>query len=51
MPQMAPMNWLILFTYFIMMFLLMNSLNYFLFSYNPINKITTKFNNKINWKW
>nr|UPX88658.1 ATP synthase F0 subunit 8 [Hydraena nigrita] len=51
MPQMAPMNWLMLFMYFIMMFLLMNSLNYFLFLYSPKNKTMTKLNNMINWKW
>nr|QLY90217.1 ATP synthase F0 subunit 8 [Hydraena gracilis] len=51
MPQMAPMNWLMLFMYFISMFLLMNSLNYFMFLYNPQNKLIKKYNIKINWKW
>nr|AOY39217.1 ATP synthase F0 subunit 8 [Helophorus sp. BMNH 724835] len=51
MPQMAPMNWLILFILFTMIFLLFNSMNYFSFSY-PIKsyKLVKKTIN-INWKW
>nr|ARH55199.1 ATP synthase F0 subunit 8 [Silpha tyrolensis] len=51
MPQMAPMNWLMLFLMFIMIFLLFNSMNYFSFKY-PIKKTSvTKNISKINWKW
>nr|AML25909.1 ATP synthase F0 subunit 8 [Staphylinidae sp. BMNH 1274216] len=52
MPQMAPLNWLTLFIYFTMIFLLFNSLNYFSFMYanNLKIKITKKIN-KLNWKW
>nr|YP_006576033.1 ATP synthase F0 subunit 8 [Necrophila americana]ACZ58560.1 ATP synthase F0 subunit 8 [Necrophila americana] len=51
MPQMAPMNWLILFLMFIMVFLLFNSMNYFSFMY-PIKKTSSnKSTSKINWKW
>nr|ARH55016.1 ATP synthase F0 subunit 8 [Geodromicus suturalis] len=51
MPQMAPMNWLMLFMMFSMIFLLFNSLNYFSFNYKF--KLNTKNKNfsKINWKW
>nr|AFQ62210.1 ATP synthase F0 subunit 8 [Hypomedon debilicornis] len=52
MPQMAPMNWLFLFIFFILIFLMFNSLNYFSFIYNNksmINKNSKTFN--INWKW
>nr|YP_009995444.1 ATP synthase F0 subunit 8 [Ochthebius nobilis]QNP09873.1 ATP synthase F0 subunit 8 [Ochthebius nobilis] len=52
MPQMAPMNWMILFMMFTMIFFMFNSLNYFSFKYSPINK--NSLNNKLwklNWKW
>nr|YP_009440938.1 ATP synthase F0 subunit 8 [Sinodendron yunnanense]AKN01375.1 ATP synthase F0 subunit 8 [Sinodendron yunnanense] len=51
MPQMAPMNWLILFFLFIITFIIFNSLNYFSFIYSP--KLTTfkKKMSKLNWKW
>nr|YP_009995353.1 ATP synthase F0 subunit 8 [Ochthebius glaber]QNP09769.1 ATP synthase F0 subunit 8 [Ochthebius glaber] len=52
MPQMAPMNWLVLFIMFSIIFLMFNSMNYFSFKYTPINKTmlnTNKF--KLTWKW
>nr|ALO70613.1 ATP synthase F0 subunit 8 [Staphylinidae sp. 2 EF-2015] len=51
MPQMAPLNWMTLFIYFIILFLIMNSMNYF--SYNTmINKKSNKFFMKnYFWKW
>nr|YP_009995379.1 ATP synthase F0 subunit 8 [Ochthebius hasegawai]QNP09795.1 ATP synthase F0 subunit 8 [Ochthebius hasegawai] len=53
MPQMAPMNWMMLFLMFTIIFLVFNSLNYFSFKY--MNKNTNnKFNlkkNFLNWKW
>nr|YP_009995301.1 ATP synthase F0 subunit 8 [Ochthebius minoicus]QNP09704.1 ATP synthase F0 subunit 8 [Ochthebius minoicus] len=53
MPQMAPMNWMILFFMVIMIFMLFNSLNYFSFKYlNLMPKKLLKFNNfKLTWKW
>nr|ALO76111.1 ATP synthase F0 subunit 8 [Ptilodactyla sp. PTY01] len=52
MPQMAPMNWTMLFITFCMIFLLFNSLNYFMFSY-PVNTQSNIKTNKftMNWKW
>nr|QNP10035.1 ATP synthase F0 subunit 8 [Ochthebius delgadoi] len=53
MPQMAPMNWLVLFITFSMIFLMFNSMNYFSFKYNNLNK-NKLFNKKLiklNWKW
>nr|AML26675.1 ATP synthase F0 subunit 8 [Ptiliidae sp. BMNH 1274726] len=51
MPQMMPLNWIMLFTYFILLFFIMNSLNY----YNSVKNIKTNkidtTKNKINWKW
>nr|QNP10074.1 ATP synthase F0 subunit 8 [Ochthebius perpusillus] len=52
MPQMAPMNWMMLFFMFTMIFLMFNTLNYFSFKYIPIQKTNNKKNlKKLNWKW
>nr|AYR05217.1 ATP synthase F0 subunit 8 [Cryptorhynchinae sp. 4 ACP-2013] len=51
MPQMAPMNWLILYIYFIMLFLMIIIFNYFSFMYKPKKFETKKITKKINWKW
>nr|YP_010294900.1 ATP synthase F0 subunit 8 [Oiceoptoma thoracicum]UMO90838.1 ATP synthase F0 subunit 8 [Oiceoptoma thoracicum] len=51
MPQMAPMNWLILFIMFIIIFLMFNSMNYFSFKYPTKSISTSKTTSKINWKW
>nr|AYW52378.1 ATP synthase F0 subunit 8 [Staphylininae sp. 1 ACP-2013] len=48
---MAPMNWLILFIMFTIIFLIFNSLNYFSFKYPIKSKNQSKIENKINWKW
>nr|ALO70256.1 ATP synthase F0 subunit 8 [Aleochara sp. 1 EF-2015] len=51
MPQMAPMNWLMLFLVFTLTFLLFNSMNFYSFFYTPkkLNKI--KNIKLMNWKW
>nr|WMQ76593.1 ATP synthase F0 subunit 8 [Hydora sp.] len=51
MPQMAPMNWVSLFIMFIIIFLMFNSMNYFMFIYE--NKSYSIKTNKyfLNWKW
>nr|AFQ62280.1 ATP synthase F0 subunit 8 [Parocyusa longitarsis] len=51
MPQMAPLNWLMLFMFFIMIYLLFNFINYYSFMYSPKISNFKKINNKINWKW
>nr|YP_009995470.1 ATP synthase F0 subunit 8 [Ochthebius scopuli]QNP09925.1 ATP synthase F0 subunit 8 [Ochthebius scopuli] len=52
MPQMAPMNWILLFMMFTIIFLMFNSMNYFSFKYNNNNKnIFNKKMSKLNWKW
>nr|QJT43380.1 ATP synthase F0 subunit 8 [Dorysthenes granulosus] len=51
MPQMAPLNWITLFFYFTIMFIIFNSINYFNFIY-PIKKISLNSKKiKFNWKW
>ncbi|YP_009271144.1 ATP synthase F0 subunit 8 (mitochondrion) [Sitophilus oryzae] len=51
MPQMAPMNWSLLFIYFIMIFMYSIILNYFSIIYiKPPQKIYNKMP-LLNWKW
>nr|WNO18709.1 ATP synthase F0 subunit 8 [Coladenia pinsbukana zhui] len=54
MPQMMPINWIISFFLFIMIFILFNILNYYIYNIN--NKMIKKnkhlnFNNYFIWKW
>nr|QHR79549.1 ATP synthase F0 subunit 8 [Necrobia ruficollis] len=52
MPQMSPMNWILLFVMFGVIFLIINSNNYFMVKYSFTYIITkTLLKNKINWKW
>nr|ANJ70260.1 ATP synthase F0 subunit 8 [Hydroporus discretus] len=52
MPQMAPMNWLILYIFFSLTFIMFNFLNYYLFLINKKNNNTNKLLKKsFNWKW
>nr|AXS66321.1 ATP synthase F0 subunit 8 [Staphylinoidea sp. 3 KM-2017] len=52
MPQMAPMNWLTLFIFFVLIFMLFNSINYFSFLYTP-SPFKAPENKKMlmSWKW
>nr|WRO44900.1 ATP synthase F0 subunit 8 [Themus sp. 'cayipennis'] len=52
MPQMAPLSWLNLFFFFITVFLIFNSMNYFFFNKPSLtsNKKSIK-KMKTNWKW
>nr|UFZ13128.1 ATP synthase F0 subunit 8 [Ctenochauliodes yangi] len=52
MPQMAPLNWLILFIFFTLMFIIFNMMNYFITNYSLPS--LTKMNlskTPLNWKW
>nr|AFU50202.1 ATP synthase F0 subunit 8 [Phaedon armoraciae]APX40827.1 ATP synthase F0 subunit 8 [Phaedon tumidulus] len=51
MPQMMPLNWLILMFFFIMIFLLFNIMNYFMFSYKIKSFKNFSKNITYNWKW
>nr|YP_010744245.1 ATP synthase F0 subunit 8 [Epicauta obscurocephala]WET56770.1 ATP synthase F0 subunit 8 [Epicauta obscurocephala] len=52
MPQMAPLNWLSLMIYFIAIFMLANSLNFYSFIYSPNKPLSLKSSTiKTNWKW
>nr|YP_009489624.1 ATP synthase F0 subunit 8 [Mimoides lysithous]SPP23527.1 ATP synthase F0 subunit 8 [Mimoides lysithous] len=53
MPQMMPINWILSFIMFIMIFILFNIMNYYIF--NLKNNKNFLFNKNLkknfNWKW
>nr|QGX86631.1 ATP synthase F0 subunit 8 [Lepidapion squamigerum] len=51
MPQMAPLNWMVLFNIFIITFMMFNILNYFNFMYLPKSYLIKKSSIKFNWTW
>nr|UPX88398.1 ATP synthase F0 subunit 8 [Nephrotoma quadrifaria] len=53
MPQMSPINWLLLFIIFSIILIIFNTLNYFSFlPLTPKTHLTTKKNyTPLNWKW
>nr|ADO60375.1 ATP synthase F0 subunit 8 [Sericinus montela] len=55
MPQMMPLNWLMYFFFFIMIFIMFNIMNYFIFKNNNKNLFSLNISKKIlknfNWKW
>nr|AOY39083.1 ATP synthase F0 subunit 8 [Ericmodes sylvaticus] len=51
MPQMAPLSWLMLLFFFITVFLIFNSMNYFSFLYKIKTSKISKNLLKYNWKW
>nr|UFZ12816.1 ATP synthase F0 subunit 8 [Acanthacorydalis sinensis] len=52
MPQMAPINWLILFLLFSIIMIMFNIMNYFIYSASlPKESITNLKLNSLIWKW
>nr|AML26232.1 ATP synthase F0 subunit 8 [Scirtidae sp. BMNH 1274304] len=51
MPQMAPLNWLMLFMYFILLFLMFCIMNYSFINYSPTSSKIKKLIKNMNWKW
>nr|AII02502.1 ATP synthase F0 subunit 8 [Doa sp. MJT-2014] len=53
MPQMMPINWLISFLFFIIIFIIFNIMNYFIFNvkFNNVSNKKIFKKNKILWKW
>nr|AMA06627.1 ATP synthase F0 subunit 8 [Cryptolaemus montrouzieri]AMA06638.1 ATP synthase F0 subunit 8 [Cryptolaemus montrouzieri]AMA06649.1 ATP synthase F0 subunit 8 [Cryptolaemus montrouzieri]AMA06660.1 ATP synthase F0 subunit 8 [Cryptolaemus montrouzieri]AMA06671.1 ATP synthase F0 subunit 8 [Cryptolaemus montrouzieri] len=51
MPQMMPLNWMMLYLFFFLIFMIINSMIYFIFFNKPYSTQKIKYNNKINWKW
>nr|YP_010615492.1 ATP synthase F0 subunit 8 [Dodona adonira]WAT94162.1 ATP synthase F0 subunit 8 [Dodona adonira] len=53
MPQMMPINWMLSFMFFIIIFILFNIMNYYIFNYNFLTKINQNKKNIKNfyWKW
>nr|YP_010327093.1 ATP synthase F0 subunit 8 [Niphonyx segregata]UNP54356.1 ATP synthase F0 subunit 8 [Niphonyx segregata] len=53
MPQMMPINWLISFFFFLLIYLIFNIMNYYIFN-TKISKKNNIMNLKLknfNWKW
>nr|YP_010952384.1 ATP synthase F0 subunit 8 [Pseudabris przewalskyi]WMQ52478.1 ATP synthase F0 subunit 8 [Pseudabris przewalskyi] len=52
MPQMAPLNWLSLMIYFIVIFITLASLNFFAFPYTmKLKETPSKLSLQTIWKW
>nr|WMQ77958.1 ATP synthase F0 subunit 8 [Auzata chinensis] len=53
MPQMMPINWLMSFLMFILIFILFNIMNYYIFNMSNKKKIFNmmKKNKNFYWKW
>nr|YP_010284549.1 ATP synthase F0 subunit 8 [Xoanodera maculata]UKQ56292.1 ATP synthase F0 subunit 8 [Xoanodera maculata] len=51
MPQMAPLNWLLLFIIFSVTFIFFNSLNYYSFTYKVKKDHLKPSSPSFNWKW
>nr|UFZ13089.1 ATP synthase F0 subunit 8 [Protohermes sinuolatus] len=52
MPQMAPINWLLLFIMFSITLILFNILNYYIIMPNSPETSSKNFKlNSLNWKW
>nr|YP_010538749.1 ATP synthase F0 subunit 8 [Pristolycus diversecostatus]UYE92360.1 ATP synthase F0 subunit 8 [Pristolycus diversecostatus] len=51
MPQMAPLSWLNLFMFFIMVFMMFNMMNYFSLMYKNKSLNQQKTKKTFLWKW
>nr|YP_010879518.1 ATP synthase F0 subunit 8 [Graphium eurous]WHE44895.1 ATP synthase F0 subunit 8 [Graphium eurous] len=54
MPQMMPINWILLFFFFITIFILFNIMNYYIFQIKNNNHNIINFKNSkknLYWKW
>nr|YP_010890846.1 ATP synthase F0 subunit 8 [Ceriagrion auranticum]WJK72283.1 ATP synthase F0 subunit 8 [Ceriagrion auranticum] len=53
MPQMAPMSWMMLFTFFTMMFIIIMTMNYYIYipKMEKMEKEDIFSNKTMNWKW
>nr|ALO77329.1 ATP synthase F0 subunit 8 [Xinidium sp. XIN01] len=51
MPQMAPMNWLLLLFYFMIIFMIFNVKNYYSFMYKIKSYSFDKKITNMTWKW
>nr|AYR05128.1 ATP synthase F0 subunit 8 [Coleoptera sp. ACP-2013] len=49
MPQMMPLNWMMLLLYFIFIFFILNILIYYIFNNKETSIMKNKY--KINWIW
>nr|AXS65543.1 ATP synthase F0 subunit 8 [Tenebrionoidea sp. 18 KM-2017] len=51
MPQMAPLNWLSLMLFFLMILTTFIILNYYIYQYKSITSTMTSYPTRNTWKW
>nr|AJW76410.1 ATP synthase F0 subunit 8 [Chorotypus fenestratus] len=51
MPQMGPMLWMNLFFFFSIIFIMLNSMNFFMFNYSIKKKLIEYKKKSTQWKW
>nr|ARH54796.1 ATP synthase F0 subunit 8 [Trigonopterus sp. AH-2016] len=51
MPQMAPLNWTLMYLFYIFLFVSLLVKVYFLFAYTPKIKIMQTSHKPAHWKW
>nr|ASY98672.1 ATP synthase F0 subunit 8 [Polyspilota griffinii] len=52
MPQMMPLNWLMLFSFFTILLIFFNVMNYYTSFYKASSRPCTKMSTKtLTWKW
>nr|YP_010411485.1 ATP synthase F0 subunit 8 [Callirhopalus sedakowii]URN73816.1 ATP synthase F0 subunit 8 [Callirhopalus sedakowii] len=51
MPQMFPLNWLMLFFLFILVYIMIMIMNYYSFIYKPKMMKNNPKKSSLNWKW
>nr|UOF70221.1 ATP synthase F0 subunit 8 [Tropostreptus sigmatospinus]UOF70351.1 ATP synthase F0 subunit 8 [Tropostreptus sigmatospinus] len=51
MPQMFPMNWLLMFLIFVTMYLLMTLFINYNYTHSPMTTQSMLSKTKLNWKW
>nr|YP_009469760.1 ATP synthase F0 subunit 8 [Schizocephala bicornis]AVE15738.1 ATP synthase F0 subunit 8 [Schizocephala bicornis] len=53
MPQMMPLNWMLLFVFFSVLLIYFNILNFYITYYKPKYKLQSykAYNKTMNWKW
>nr|AOY39568.1 ATP synthase F0 subunit 8 [Scolytinae sp. BMNH 1043133] len=51
MPQMSPLQWTSMYTFFTIMFIMIIVISYYMYSNMPMCQKSSKNKTMINWKW
>nr|ATL23288.1 ATP synthase F0 subunit 8 [Sympiezomias velatus] len=51
MPQMAPLNWMSMYLFFILIFVMFIIVNYYSFLYKPKTMKFSNLKKLLSWKW